>query len=59
MKDLKDCSRDDLIRIIATMKDGIDFSNYNTGLDEETCELLNRIGSQAIEECDIIGWKIK
>ena len=45
MKDLKDCSREDLIRIIATIKDGI--------------ELLNRIGSQAIKECDTIGWKIE
>lgn len=58
MKDLKDCSREDLIRIIATIKDGIDFSNYNTGLDDETCGMLNHIGSQAIEECGIIGWKI-
>lgn len=33
-------------------------SNYNTGLDDETCDMLNRIGSQAIKECDSIGWKI-
>ena len=59
MKDLKDCSKDDLIRVIATMKDGIgNFSNYNTGYDDEVCKLLNQIGSQAIEECDTIGWKI-
>ena len=59
MKHLKDCSREDLIRIIATIKDGIDFSNHNTGLDDETCDMLNRIGSQAIKECDKIGWKIE
>lgn len=59
MKDLKDCSREDLIRVIAKMKDGIgSFSNYNTGYHDNICELLNHIGSQAIEECDTIGWKI-
>lgn len=58
MKDLKDCSREDLIRIIAIIKDSIDFSNYNTGLDDETCDMLNHIGWQAIKECDTIGWKI-
>lgn len=59
MKDLKDCSREDLIRVIAKMTDGIGkFSNYNTGYDDETCDMLNLIGSQAIKECDTIGWKI-
>lgn len=58
MRDLKDCSREDLIRIIAKMQSGIgEFFNSNTGYDNETCELLNSIGLQAIEECDTIGWK--
>lgn len=61
MIDLKDCSREDLIRVIAKMKDGISsFSSHNTGYDNNTCELLNRIGTQAIEKCcDTIGWNIK
>lgn len=60
MKDLKDCSREDLIRVIAKMTDSVGkFSNYNTGYDEETCELLNSIGSQAIKECETIGCNIE
>lgn len=58
--ELKDCSRENLIRVIAKITDSVGkFSNYNTGYDEETCELLNSIGSQAIKECDTIGWNIE
>lgn len=57
---LKDCSKENLIRVIAKMTDSVGkFSNYNTGYDDETCDLLNSIGSQAIKECETIGWEIK
>lgn len=57
MIDLKDCSRENLIRIIAKMKNEVGhFRVYRS--DDETCELLNSIGSQAIKECDTIGWNI-
>lgn len=60
MINLKDCSRENLIRVIAKMTDSVGkFSNYNTGYDDETCVLLNSIGFQAIKECDSIGWNIK
>lgn len=59
MIDLKDLSKDDLIRVIAKMKNNVDhFTSSNWECDDETCVFLNDIGSQAIEECNMIGWEI-
>ena len=60
MINLQNCSRKDLIRIIAKMKNEVGhFLSSSIEHDDETCVLLNHIGSQAIKECDTIGWNIK
>lgn len=54
-KELKDCSREDLIKIIANMSlCSIDYTVL--GCREETSNKLKHIGTQAITECDRIGW---
>lgn len=53
-KQLEDCSREDLIRIIAKISTGIPEMHFN--YSKEISEKLNYIINQAISKCDQIGW---